>query len=58
MKSDLVAHSHSIVDRWRNDVSQLFNIHGVGDVRQTGKHTTEPLVPELSAFEFEKTIDS
>ena len=30
---------------------QLLNLHGVNDVRQTEIHTTEPLVPEPSAFE-------
>ena len=34
-KGDLVADSHSIVDRWRNYFSQLFNVHGVKDVGQT-----------------------
>ena len=33
-KGDLVAGSHSIVDRWRNYFSQLFNVHGVEDVGQ------------------------
>jgi len=28
-KGDLVAESHSIVARWRNYFSQLFNMHGV-----------------------------
>jgi len=31
-KRDLVADSHSIVARWRNYFSQLFNMHGVKDV--------------------------
>ena len=31
-KGDLVADSHSIVDRWRNYFSQLFNVHGFKDV--------------------------
>jgi len=31
-KGYLVADSHSIVDRWRNYFSQLFNVHGVKDV--------------------------
>ena len=33
-KRDLVADSHSIVARWRNNFSQLFNVHGVKDVGQ------------------------
>jgi len=52
-----VADSHSIVARWRNHFSQLFNVHGVKDVRQAEIHTAEPLVPEPSAAEFELVID-
>jgi hypothetical protein len=37
--------------RWRNHLSQLLNEHGVSDVRQPEIHATEPLVPELYAFE-------
>jgi hypothetical protein len=33
-KSDLVTGSHSILARFRNHFSQLFNIHGVSEVRQ------------------------
>jgi len=33
--------------------SQLFNIHGVNEFRQTEINTTEPLVPEPRAFEVE-----
>jgi len=47
----LVADSHSILARWRNHFSQLFNIHGVNDVRQTEIHAAVPLEPESSAFE-------
>ena len=50
---DLVADSHSILVRWRNCFSQLLNVHGVNDVRQTEIHTAEPLVPEPGAFEVE-----
>ena len=56
-KGDLVADSHSIVARWRNYFSQLFNVHGVKDVRQAEIHTAEPLVPEPSAAEIELAID-
>jgi hypothetical protein len=34
-------------------ISQLLNIHGVNDVRQTEIHTAEPTVPEPSASEVE-----
>jgi hypothetical protein len=38
---------------------QLYNIrvHGVSDIRKREIHTTEPLVPELSAFEFDIAIE-
>jgi len=44
-KGDLVTGCHSILAWWRNHFSQLLNIHGVNDVRQTEIHTAEPLVP-------------
>jgi len=50
-------YSHSIVARWKNYFSQLFNVHGVKDVRRAEIHTTEPLVPESSAPEVELAID-
>jgi len=53
----LVTDCHSIFVRWRNHFSQLFNVYGVNDIRQTEMHTAEPLVPELSAFEVELAID-
>ena len=43
--------------RWRNYFSQLFNLHGVKDVRQAEIHTAEPLVPEPSASEVELAIN-
>jgi len=56
-KGDLVADTHSIVGRWRNYFSQLLNVHGVNDIRQTEIHTAEPLVPETSAFEVDLDIE-
>jgi len=56
-KGDSVADSHSILGSWRKHFSQLLHIHGVKDVRQTEIHTTEPLVPELCAFEVELAIE-
>ena len=50
---ELVTDSHSILARWKNHFSQLLNVHGVSDVRQTEIHTTEPLVPEPSIYEIE-----
>ena len=48
---------HSIVARWRNYFSQLFNVHGVKGVGQAEIHTAEPLVPEPSAAEIELAIN-
>jgi hypothetical protein len=45
-KGDLVADSHSILARCRNYFSQVLNVHGVNEVRQTEirVHTAEELV--------------
>ena len=56
-RGDMVTDCHSVLARWRYHFSQLLNVHGVNDVRQTEIHTAEPLVPEPSAFEFEMTIE-
>ena len=29
------AETHDILARWRNQLSELLNVHGVNDVRQT-----------------------
>jgi hypothetical protein len=52
-KGDLIAGSHSIMSRWRNYFSQILNVHGVSEVKQTKINTAEPLVPEPSALEVE-----
>jgi hypothetical protein len=31
---DLPAYSHNILNRWKNYLSQLLNVHNVSDVRQ------------------------
>ena len=49
----MFADSHIILDRSSNYSSQLLNVHGVNDVRQTEIHTAELLVLEPSAFEVE-----
>jgi hypothetical protein len=56
-KSDLITVSHSIWASWRNHFSQLLNVHGVNDVRQTEVHEAELLVPEASTFEFEMAFE-
>jgi hypothetical protein len=45
------------LDRWRNHFSQLLNIQGVNDVRQTEIQTAELLVPKPSALDFEMAIE-
>ena len=56
-KGDLFTDYHSILTRWRNHFCQLFNVHGVSDVRQTEIHTVEPLRPEPSACEVAMAIE-
>ena len=53
----MVTDPHSILVRWRNRFSQLFNVQVVNDVRQIDIHTAEPLVPEPNAFEVELAIE-
>ena len=55
---DLVTGSYNILARWRDYFSQLLNVHGVQDVRQTETHSAEPLVPEPSSFEDELLLKS
>ena len=52
-KGDMVADPHSILATCGNFFSQILNIHGVNDVRQTEINTAEPLVPERRASEFQ-----
>jgi hypothetical protein len=56
-KGDLITDSYRILARGRNHFSQLLNVHGVNDVRQTEIHIAEPLVPQSSALEFELAIE-
>jgi hypothetical protein len=53
---DLLADSHSILNRWKNYFSQLLNVHRASDDRQIGIHTAELLVPDPSPFEVEIPI--
>ena len=52
-KGDIVTDFHSILARWRNHSSQLLNVYGINNVRQTEIPTTELLVLEPSALEVE-----
>ena len=53
----MVTDFHSILARWRNHFSQLLNVHGISDVRETEIHRAELLAPEPSAFEIEMAIE-
>ena len=53
----MVSGPYSILARWSNLFSQLFNIHGVSDFRQTEIHTAVLLVPQPSAFEVERVTE-
>jgi hypothetical protein len=53
---NLCADSHNILNSWKNYVSQLLNVHSVGDIRQIEIHTAELLVPYPSASEVEIAI--
>ena len=48
---------HNFLARWRKHFSQLLNVHGVNDVRQTEILAAEPPVPEPSASEVELAIE-
>jgi hypothetical protein len=47
----------SVLARWRNHFSQILNIQGANDVRQTEIRSAETLVPEPSASEVEMAIE-
>jgi hypothetical protein len=42
---DLLANSHNILNRWKNNFSKLLNVHRIKI------QTAEPLVPDPSSFE-------
>jgi hypothetical protein len=50
---DLLADSNYILNRWKNCISQLLNVHNVSDIRQIDVHTAQPLVPGPNHFEVE-----
>jgi hypothetical protein len=52
-KDDLLAHSHTILNRWKNQFCKLLNYS-----RQTEVHTAEPLVSQPSASEVETATET
>ena len=53
----MVTDCHSTLAKLRNHFSQLSNVNGGIDVRQTETHTAIPLLSETSAFEVELAIE-
>jgi hypothetical protein len=53
---DLLANSHSILNRWKNYFSQLMNVHRVSGVRRIKVHTAKLLVLDVSPFDIEIAI--
>jgi hypothetical protein len=53
---ELLGDSHNILNRRKNNFSQLLNMHNVSDVRQIEVHTAEPLVPGPCRLEVEIAI--
>jgi hypothetical protein len=53
---DLLANSHSILNREKNYFSQLLNVHRGSDIRQIDTHIAKPLVPNPSPFDVENAI--
>jgi hypothetical protein len=47
-----LADSHSILKGWKYYLSQLLNAHRISDVRQIEIHTSEPLIPDSSNFDY------
>jgi len=56
-RGEWVADSLSILVVCRNYLSQILNVHGVIDIRQTEIHTAEALVPDPNASEVELAIE-
>jgi hypothetical protein len=50
-KCDLLAGSHSILNKWKGLYSQALYIRGVSDARRNDVQTAESRVPEPSAYE-------
>jgi hypothetical protein len=53
---DLLADSHSILNRWKNYFCQILNVE-VSYVRQNEVHTAEPLVPDPSSFKVKIAVE-
>jgi hypothetical protein len=54
--SDLLADFHNLLNKWKNYLPPLMNVHNVSDVMRLELHTAEQLVPALSRLEIEIAI--
>jgi hypothetical protein len=54
--TNLVKGTKCVLNTCKKHVSQLLNIQGVNDVRQTEVHTTESVVPEPSVHDIEVSV--
>jgi hypothetical protein len=54
---DLVADSHSVLNRWKSYFCHLLTVHGVNDFREAELHTAGTLLSEVSSFEFQIAIE-
>jgi hypothetical protein len=55
---DLLADSHNSLNRWKNNISQLLNVHNVNDFRQIEISAVEPLVPCPCRLELKLLLQS
>jgi hypothetical protein len=55
--SDLLAESHNILNRQRNYISHVLNVHRIRDFRQIEICTAEKLVAKPSLFGIETAIE-
>jgi hypothetical protein len=53
---DLITDSRNMLSRWKKYFSEILNVNGTIDCRQTEIHTAKPLVGEPSYFEAEITF--
>jgi hypothetical protein len=53
---NLLGDLQNVLNRWKNFLNQVLNVHGVHDVRQKDVHMSEPLVQEPSLIKVEITI--
>jgi hypothetical protein len=57
-KGDLLADSHSVLNRWKNHFCQLLNLRGFKAIWQTEIHTADTLVPKPSAVQVDMTTQT